>query len=336
MRAYELRSRGLDGLVFVERPTPRPRAGQVLIRVRAASLNHRDLYILDGGYNRTQPRYPLVPLSDGAGEVIDVGPGVDHLELGQRVMGAFFPRWVDGPPDPDKQALTLGGTTDGVLAEEVVLEAATTIPIPDTLSFEEAATLPCAGLTAWVALAALGQLQPGETVLAMGTGGVSLFALQIGKAMGARVIITSSGDDKLGRAKALGADAVINYRQIPEWDVRARALTHERGVDHLLEVGGAKTLPSSLRALRDGGHLVMIGALGGERAGPEAARNNRGIRVDSVYVGNARQLQALADMVARAAIHPVVDRLFDFETARDAYECLRNGDHFGKVVIRLD
>ena len=336
MRAYELRGRGLSGLVFVERPTPRPAAGQVLVRIRAVSLNRRDLNIAEGAYARAQPRYPLIPLSDGAGEVIDVGPGVKHLELGERVMSSFFPRWVEGPADADKQALALGGSTDGVLAEEVVLEAATTIPVPDTLSFEEAATLPCAGLTAWVGLAAHGQLQPGETVLAMGTGGVSIFALQIAKAMGGWVVVTSSGDDKLGRAKALGADAVINHRQIPQWDVRARALTDERGVDHILEVGGAKTLPSSLRALRDGGHLVLIGALGGERATPEAAHNNRGIRVDTVYVGNARQLQALADMVARAAVHPVVDRVFTFETARDAYECMKRGDHFGKIVIRLD
>ncbi len=335
MRAYELRGRGFDKLVFVERPTPRPGAGQVLVRIRATSLNRRDLMIVQGIYG-AEPRYPVVPLSDGAGEVIDLGPGVKHLELGERVMSAFFPRWVDGPPDPETRALTLGGSTDGVLAEEVVLEAATAVPIPDTLSFEEAATLPCSGLTAWVGLAGLGQLRPGETVLAMGTGGVSVFALQLGKAMGARVIVTSSGDDKLGRAKALGADAVINYRQTPDWDVQARALTDGRGVDHILEVGGAQTLPTSLRALRDGGHLVLVGGLAGERPQPEAARNSRDIRVDSVYVGNARQLQALADMVARAAVHPVVDRVFTFETARDAYECMRRGDHFGKIVIRLD
>ena len=187
-------------------------------------------------------------------------------------MSAFFPAGSKGRPTATAQAATLGGTTDGVLAEEVVLEAATTIGIPDTLSFEEAATLPCAGLTAWVGLAALGRLQPGETVLAMGTGGVSVFALQIAKAMGATVIVTSSGDDKLARAKALGADGIINYRQTPDWDARVLALTDEQGVDHILEVGGAKTLPASLRALRDGGHLVLVGHLGGERRRPRRSR----------------------------------------------------------------
>jgi NADPH:quinone reductase-like Zn-dependent oxidoreductase len=333
MRAYELRGRGLEKLVFVERPSPQPGPGQVRVRIRAVSLNHRDLDILDG---RTSVHYPLVPLSDGAGEVLEVGPRVEHLAVGDRVMSAFFPRWVEGPPYPETQAATLGGTTDGVLAEEVVLEAATTIGIPDTLSFEEAATLPCAGLTAWVGLAALDRLQPGETVLAMGTGGVSIFALQIAKAMGATVIVTSSGDDKLARAKALGADGIINYRQTPAWDARARALTDDQGVDHILEVGGAKTLPASVRALRDGGHLVLVGHLGGERATAAAVPSDRRLRVDTVYVGNARQLQALADMMGRAAVHPVVDHLFEFESAPEAYECLRHGDHFGKVVIRLE
>jgi NADPH:quinone reductase-like Zn-dependent oxidoreductase len=336
MRAYELRGRGLEQLVFVERPSPRPAAGQVRVRIRAASLNHRDLYVVDGAQGRAAVQHPLVPLSDGAGEVLELGPGVQHLAVGDRVMSAFFPRWVEGPPYSGTQGLTLGGTTDGVLAEEVVLEAATTIGIPDTLSFEEASTLPCAGLTAWVGLSALGHLQPGETVLAMGTGGVSIFALQIAKAMGASVIVTSSGDDKLARAKAMGADGVINYRQTPAWDVRARALTNEQGVDHILEVGGAKTLATSLRALRDGGHLVLVGHLAGDGVAPAAVPTERGIRVDSVYVGNARQLQALADMVARAAVHPVVDRLFPFESAREAFECLRHGDHFGKVVIRIE
>ena len=333
MRAYELRGRGLENLVFVERPSPRPGPGQVRVRIRAVSLNHRDLYILDG---RMPVQYPLIPLSDGAGEVLEVGSRVEHLEVGERVMSAFFPRWVEGPPHAAAQAATLGGTNDGVLAEEVVLEAATTIEVPDTLSFEEAATLPCAGLTAWVGLAALGRLQPGETVLAMGTGGVSVFALQLAKAMGANVIVTSSGDDKLARAKALGADGIINYRQTPNWDARVLALTDEQGVDHILEVGGTKTLPASLRALRDGGHLVLVGQLGGERATPAAIPKDRRLRVDTVYVGNARELQALADMVARAAVHPVVDRLFPFESAGEAYECLRHGDHFGKVVIRLE
>lgn len=335
MRVYELRGKGLENLVAAERPSPRPGAGEVRVRIRAASLNHRDLAIALGQYARSALRYPLVPLSDGAGEVIEVGAGVPRLQIGDRVMGGFFRDWIDGPATPENTAAALGGDIDGVLAEEVVLRADAVVKVPAALSFEEAATLPCAGVTAWVGLTVLGDLKPGQTVLALGTGGVSLFVLQIAKALGARVILTSSQDDKLARGRALGADATINYKQTPIWDVRARELTRGHGVDQILEVGGAHTVPLSVRALRDGGHLTLVGFVSGGRATAEMAHNDRGIRVDSVYVGSARHLQALADAVARFGIRPVVDQVFLYSDARLAYEHMRGASHFGKIVIRL-
>ncbi len=336
MRAWELRGNGVDTLTLVERERPRPGPGQVLVRIRATSLNYRDLLVASGTYARGgPPRRPLVPLSDGAGEVVTVGPGVTGLRPGDRVAGAFFQRWIDGPFDEAKGASALGGAIDGVLAEEVVLEAHAAVRFPEHLSFEEAATLPCAGVTAWVGLFVLGGLDAGETVLAMGTGGVSIFALQLAKAAGARVVLTSSHDEKLARGKALGADEGVNYRTTPEWDAAARALTGGRGVDHLLEVGGATTLPVSLRAVRPGGHLAVVGLLGGQRADPAAAaRNDRGVRVDAVYVGSVRHFEAMNEAIARARLRPVVDRAFAFEQAREAYAHLRSGAHFGKIVVR--
>ena len=336
MRAYELRGVGLDNLVVAERPLPRPAAGQVLVRVRATSLNYRDLLIVRGQYRLSQLRYPLIPLSDGAGEVVEVGPGVQRLRPGDRVVGSFFQTWIDGPPDAEKRASALGGAIDGVLAEHVVLEEAAAIRFPDHLSFEEAATLPCAGVTVWVGFMVYGQLEAGQTVLAMGTGGVSVLALQVAKAVGARVILISSSDEKLARAKALGADETINYSRTPDWDARARELTGGRGVDHILEVGGDKTLPQSLRAVRDGGHVTLVGVLSGAPGDlGVAARENRGVRAEAIYVGSARQLEALCDFVARTTLKPVVDRVFPFDDTRAAYDYQDNRRHFGKVVIRV-
>jgi NADPH:quinone reductase-like Zn-dependent oxidoreductase len=336
MRAYELQGQGFDSLAMVDRPTPEPGPGQVRVRIRAASLNYRDLLIARGGYGRGMRPLPLVPLSDGAGEVVDVGVGVTRLKKGDRVAGNFFQKWVDGSFDADKGASALGGAIDGVLAEEVLFEQGCAVKFPAALSYEEAATLPCAGVTAWVGLMELGGLAQNETVLAMGTGGVSIFALQIAKSFGARALLTSSHDQKLARGEALGADGIINYETTPEWDVRARELTGGRGVDHLLEVGGAATLATSLRALRDGGHLTLVGLLGGQRADRETAeKNDRGIRVDSVYVGSARHFEALNASIQRTGLRPVVDRVFSFEQAPEAYRYLESGRHLGKVVVRV-
>lgn len=335
MRVYELtQSGGIDGLRIVERPTPRPGPGQVLVRVHAASLNFRDLLIAKGRYRRGTPKDPLVPLSDGAGVVVDVGSGVRTRKAGDRVAGNFFQKWIEGPFDPGKAESALGGAIDGVLAEYVVFEEGASVLVPPSLSLEEAATLPCAAVTAWVGLFELGKLQPRQSIVAMGTGGVSIFALQLAKAAGARVILTSSQDGKLERGKALGADEGINYKTVPTWGARARELAGGRGVDHILEVGGDKTLPESLRAVCDGGHISLVGLLSGAPADlATAQKNTRGIRVDSVFVGSVRHFEAMNDAIQKGGIRPVVDRVFAFEEAREAYRYLERGDHFGKVVI---
>jgi NADPH:quinone reductase-like Zn-dependent oxidoreductase len=336
MRAYELRGEGLGALAITERPPPRPGPGQVLVQMRAASLNYRDLLVLGGRYWPGPAKRPLIPLSDGAGEVIEIGPGVTSLAPGDRVTGAFFQTWIAGPFDSDTGAMALGGTIDGVLAEQVVLEAGGTLKIPELLSFEEAATLPCAGVTAWVALVVQGQLRSGETLLVMGTGGVSILALQLAKSLGARVILTSSHDRKLAQAGALGADDLINYRDTPDWDLSARELTHGRGVDQLVEVGGAGTLPTSIRATREGGHISLVGLLSGAPAARESAlRNERGVRVDSVTVGSVTHFEAMNAHISRVRLHPHIDRTFAFDEANLAYAYLSSRRHVGKVVIRF-
>jgi len=336
MRLYELSGNGLEALRLVERPSPRPGPGEVLVRMRAATLNYRDLMIATGRYGRGPLKRPLVPLSDGAGVVTAVGPGVRGLSAGDRVAGSFFQRWVDGPYHPEKGQSALGGAMDGVLAEEVLLHEGGAVKVPQAMSFEEAAAFPCAAVTAWVGLVVNGGLRAGETVLALGTGGVSIFALQIGKLFGARVVLTSSRDDKLARGRAIGADETLNYRTTPDWGERAHALTGGRGVDHVLEVGGAKTLPQSLAALREGGHLSLVGLLSGARADPDAAaKNGRGIRVDSIYVGSAHHLEEVLGAFTRAKVRPVVDRVFPFEEVPLAYRCLERGEHVGKIAIRI-
>jgi NADPH:quinone reductase-like Zn-dependent oxidoreductase len=336
MQSFELRGKGLDTLTLVDRPVPKPARGQVLVRMRAASLNYRDLLIAQGRYGRSELKYPLVPLSDGAGEVVEVGAGVTQLRAGDRVVGAFFQKWIEGPFNSEKGASALGGAIDGVLAEYVVLEAEAALKFPDALTFEQAATLPCAGVSAWVGLFELGKLTRGETVLAMGTGGVSIFGLQLAKAAGASVILTSSSDAKLERGRALGASAGINYRNQPDWDARARELTGGKGVDHILEVGGKQTLPTSLRATREGGHIALVGLLTGAPADrDEALRNERGVRIDSLYVGSVRHFENLNAALARSDIRPVIDRVYPFEEAVQAYKHLESGSHFGKLVIHV-
>jgi NADPH:quinone reductase-like Zn-dependent oxidoreductase len=337
MRLYELtQNAGIDGLRIVERPTPRPGPGQVLVRVHATSLNRRDLLIMQGRYARGKPKDPVVPLSDGAGVVTEVGPGVRSRKVGDRVVGNFFQRWIDGPLDADKETSALGGAIDGTLAEFAVFEEDAAVLVPRGFSFEEAATLPCAAVTAWVALFELGKLHAGQSILAMGTGGVSIFALQLAKAAGARVILTSSHDSKLERGRALGAEGEINYRTVVAWGPRARELTDGRGVDHILEVGGDKTLPESLRAVREGGHITLTGLLGGAPGNlASAQKNDRQVRVDSVFVGSVRHFHTMNEAIEKWNIRPVVDRVFPFDQAREAYRCLERGEHFGKIVITV-
>jgi NADPH:quinone reductase-like Zn-dependent oxidoreductase len=337
MRTYELRGQSIDSLTVVERPVPKPGRGQALVRVRAASLNYRDLLIVNGTYPRGPSGAQLVPLSDGVGEVVELGPGTTRLKPKARVMGAFFQKWLDGPFDFEAAVSSaLGGSIDGMLSEYVVLDEAGLVEAPANLTDEEAATLPCAGVTAWVGLVELATIGPKDTLLAMGTGGVSLFALQLAKRAGASVILTSSSDEKLARGKQLGADHTINYRTTPDWDVMARELTGGRGVDHILEVGGAETLAQSLRALRAGGRLALVGQLSGEMAKHEVALDNdHDVRVDQIFVGSAQFLTNLSRDIERRLIRPVVDRVFAFDAVPEAYRYLESGAHFGKVVIRI-
>lgn len=338
MRAYHITgSGGLDALQQVELAEPKPGPGEVAVEMRAWSLNYRDLVMPQGGYVRnhkvkTDP--PLVPLSDGAGEVIAVGSGVTRLQVGDRVAANFFTEWVDGDLTDEQISSALGGAADGVLAERVCLNERAWVRIPRNHSFAEAATLPCAAVTAWQALM-LGGLQPGQSVLLLGTGGVSIFGLQIAKSAGARVIITSSSDEKLQRARQLGADDTINYRSSPEWEDDVRALTGGVGVDHVLEVGGAGTLQRSLASARVSGTVSLIGILTGrveENPSVLPALFNR-ITIRGIYVGSRRMFEDLVRSVEVNDLRPLIDQRFGFDDVRAAYEHLQSGAHMGKVVI---
>jgi NADPH:quinone reductase-like Zn-dependent oxidoreductase len=339
MRAWVLKDGfGLERLSIEERPSPSPGPGQVKLRIRAASLNHRDLSMIRGTYNPRQ-KLPLVPLSDGAGEVVEVGPGVSRLAPGDRVVSHFIQGWLAGRvPREGVHRTTLGGPLDGVLAEEVVLPAEGVLRFPAHLSFEEASTLPIAALTAWSALISHGRLAAGETVLVQGTGGVSIFALQFARLHGARVLITSSSDEKLARARALGADVGINYRRTPEWGAEVRRLTGGVGVDHVVEVGGAGTLAQSLRAVATGGTVSVIGVLSGgasELAVTPVLMHN--LRLQGIFTGSREMFEAMnRALELHPALRPVIDRVFALEEGRAALEHLASGSHVGKVVIRLD
>lgn len=341
MRLYRLpRAERIDDLTLTEAETPRPARGQVLVRMRAASLNYRDLMVATGRYGRGAGVKPgLVPLSDGAGEVVGIGPDVTRFAPGDRVAGLFMPRWLGGEITEEAAAVALGGgTTDGVLAEYVLFEQDALVRLPDHLSFEAGATLPCAAVTAWNALyGGPRPLQPGETVLLLGTGGVSIFALQFARAGGARPIVISSSDGKLARATELGAAAGVNYRAHPEWQDRVLELTAGRGVDHVVEVGGPGTLPRSIRAARLGGQIHQIGAAlagAGGQIDP-APLMRRNILFRGIYVGSRAMFEAMNRAIALHAIQPVIDRVFPFEAARDAYRHLESQAHLGKVVIRI-
>lgn len=336
MRAYEIQGGfGFDHLQIVERPQPVAGAGQAVVKLHAASLNYRDLLMVTGKYNPKLP-LPRVPLSDGAGEVVAVGQGVDRVKVGDRVAGIFMQTWLAGPVVEANARSALGGAIDGMLTEFVALNQDGLVSIPAHLSYEEASTLPCAAITAWNALLE-GGLTAGETVLVLGTGGVSLFALQFAKLAGARVIVTSSSDAKLERAKQLGACDGINYRTTPDWDKRVRELTGGRGVDHVVEVGGAGTLPQSLRAVRVGGRIPLIGVLAGQAGEcnplPAVMKN---ITIQGIFCGSRSMFEAMNRAIALHQLRPVIDRVFAFEDAVDALKYLESGAHFGKIVIRIN
>jgi NADPH:quinone reductase-like Zn-dependent oxidoreductase len=326
---------GPDALRCEEVPNPTPGPGEVLVRVAAVSLNYRDLLMSRGTYNpKLKP--PYIPVSDGSGEVVATGAGVTRFKPGDKVVAAFMPDWVDGPPDEEKARSALGGGGVGLLAEQAVLPAHGLVPVPSHLSIEEAATLPCAGVTAWNSLFENARVRPGDTVLVQGTGGVSIFALQLARLAGAHVIATSSSDQKLARARELGAADGINYKTTPDWDRRARALTGGKGVDHIIEVGGAGTLAQSMRAVRLGGCIALIGVLSGVSAevNPMPVLM-KSICVQGIFVGSRAMFEAMNRAIAASQMRPVVDRVFDFEQAPQALKHLESGAHFGKIVIRI-
>ena len=333
MRAYRLQAAGIDGLAEVELPMPKPGPRQVLVKVAACSLNFRDLAIALGTY-RMPTKPDLVPLSDGAGEVIEIGPGVTRVKAGDRVAGCFFQRWFGGPPAADTHVSALGGGLDGMLAQYVVLEQDGVVALPAHLTFEEAATLPCAAVTAWHALAEHARIVAGEIVLVQGTGGVSIFALQLARLMGARVIVTSSSDEKLARAKALGAAHGVNYKATPEWDKAVVELTGS-GVDHVVEVGGPGTLARSLRAIRVGGKITLIGVLAGAAEINPMLIFSRRANVQGISVGSTQMFEAMNRAIAASGLKPIIDKVFAFGEAPAAYRHLQSAQHFGKVVIRV-
>ena len=337
IRQYQF-ERAAQGYKLVLKEAPRPVAGahEVLVRVRATSLNRRDLYILSDSYGPGNNVAGSIPLSDGAGEVIAVGAGVTRFGVGDRVAGIFFQQWLDGLPTPAMIATARGGGTGGMLSEVIVSHEDALVSIPQHLSFEEAATLPVAAVTAWVSLFKRGKLEPGQFVLLEGTGGVSLFGLTFAAAAGAKPIITSSRDEKLERAKLLGAFGVVNYRKNPEWQKEVRKLTGDHGVDQVLEVGGRDTLEKAIEALTFGGHIALIGGLSGFATGvPVGPLMIMNATASGIYVGSRADFEAMNAFISEHQLRPVIDRVFDFGQAPEALEFMSSGNFMGKIVIRL-
>lgn len=338
MKAFELQGGfGIDSLKVVERSQPRPQAGQVLIQWEAWSLNYRDLLMVKGQYN-PRLKLPFTPLSDAAGRVVEVGANVTRVKPGDHVTSVFMPRWIDGGVTDEKARSALGGAREGLLAESSVLEEDALVHVPGHLSSAEAATLPCAAVTAWHALVTAGMVSQSDTVLIQGTGGVSLFALQFARLKGARVIATSSSDAKLARVKELGASDGINYRSTPDWGTRVVELTGGRGVDHVVEVGGAGTLGQSLRAVRMGGHISLIGVLAGGVGGSGEPVNlipilMKGVCVQGIFVGSRSMFEAMNAEIVEHRLKPVIDRTFPFAEFPEALRHMESGAHFGKIVV---
>jgi NADPH:quinone reductase-like Zn-dependent oxidoreductase len=332
VRAMVLESGGLDHLRPVDRPAPRAAPGQVVVRLETASVNYRDLATARAP---ALARSPLIPLSDGAGFVEEVGDGVTRVKLGDLVTPCFFPGWIAGPPNPAALA-ALGGVLDGCAQEAIAISAEGVVPAPKHFDAAEAATLPCAAVTAWRALMVEGRLMAGQTVLVQGTGGVSIFALQFAKLAGARVIVTSSSDEKLGRARALGADETINYRRQPEWAKAARDLTGGRGVDQVVEVGGAETLRQSINATTYGGHIAVIGVLTGAVKDLSVAEIfARNLKISGITVGSRLHAEEMVRAIEVGSLRPVIDRRFPLERLADALRLMGEGGHFGKIIIDI-
>ncbi|MBI1211625.1 MAG: zinc-binding dehydrogenase [Alphaproteobacteria bacterium] len=335
MKVWEIQNAyGLEHLAIADKPEPKPERGQIVVAMKAASLNYRDLLTVKG-FGGAFP-LPLVPFSDGAGDVVAVGDGVTRVKSGDKVCPLFFQSWTSGPVTFESRMKALGGSVPGVLQEKLLVAAEGVSKYPAHLSYEEAATLPCAGLTAWRAIAVEAPVGPGQTVLVQGTGGVSIFALQFAKALGAKVIATSSSDAKLERARALGADHTINYKTTPDWGAKARELTGGRGVDVVVEVGGENTLGQSMDAARVGGAIVIIGVLGGFSAPvmvPLVFSKN--LRIHGISVGSREQFDDMCAHIERWKLKPVVDKTFGFKEIPEALKLMESGGHFGKIVVRF-
>lgn len=325
----------IEQLVLDEVNVPDPGPGQVLVAIKAVSLNFRDLAVVTGRYPRNTAQ-PTIICSDGAGEVVAVGEGVSAFQMGDRVVGSFFQSWITGPYAREHGASALGGAIDGVLTQFRVFDQQGLLHVPEHLSFEEAATLPCAGLTAWNALVPTCHVQAGDTVLLLGTGGVSIFGLQFAKLHGARVIITSSSDAKLARAKALGADETINYKTTPEWDKEVLRLTGGKGADIVLEVGGGETFPRSMNSVRASGQIAVIGVLSGVMGTiPVGLIGIQTLSVRGIFVGSVAMFEDMNRAITANRLRPVVDRVFPFDQSADALRCMESAQHFGKLVITL-
>ncbi|HQZ83752.1 MAG TPA: NAD(P)-dependent alcohol dehydrogenase [Pyrinomonadaceae bacterium] len=336
MKAYEIDKFGIDDLRMVDAAMPEPGDDEVLVKVHSAALNYRDLMVVDGRYN-PRMKLPVVPLSDAAGKVVAVGKNVASRKVGERVMPLFVQRWFDGRLDVAASRSSLGGDarSNGVLREYAAFNERSVVGVPEHLSFSEAATLPCSALTAWNALIESGKLQKGETVLTLGTGGVSIFAIQIAKHFGARVIATSSSDAKIERLKALGADETINYRSTPDWERRVLEWTGGQGVDHVVEVGGAGTIEKSVASVRMGGEIALIGALSGGASVDTVPIFMRAISLHGIFVGSKAMFERMLKEFGRAKMRPVIDREFAFDDASEAFRYMQKGEHFGKIVINF-
>jgi NADPH:quinone reductase-like Zn-dependent oxidoreductase len=340
MRAYHLDSDGIDGLAFRETADPKPGLREVAVRVRASSLNYRDLLIVKNAYFSQPIRPGVIPLSDGAGEIVAVGEGVSRFKIGDRVAATFHPKWIAGRITHEHLASRfapgeqVGAGRDGLLTDTKVLSEEALVAIPQHLSFADAATLPCAAVTAWSALTVMRQVAPGETVLTLGTGGVSIFAIQLAKAFGARVIATTSSTEKANRLRELGADAVVNYRATPEWDKEVRAANDGRGVDYVVEVAGAGTLARSLACAGPECQVALIGVLAGTGGSFDATALQRGIvSLRRITVGSRQDFELMNRALAHHKLKPVIDRVFPFGEAKTAFRHLESQQHFGKVVI---
>lgn len=335
VRTYEIQKFGIDDLAIVERQTPQPGAGQAVVAMKAWSLNYRDTLVVEGKYN-PRLKMPMVPFSDGAGEVVAVGEGVTRVKPGDRVCGIFMQSWIAGPYEDKHGRSAMGGAIDGVLSEQVALNAEGLVPIPAHLSYEEAATLPCAAVTAWDAVVTQGRVKAGETVLVLGSGGVSLFALQFARHFGARVIATSSNEAKAERMKAMGASDVVNYKDTPDWDKKVRELTGGAGVDHVVEVGGAGTLQKSLAIAKGGGRVSIIGNLAGLTTDVNVAVIlHKFLTVQGIFVGSREMFEAMNAAITETKLRPVVDKVFGFAEASAALRYMQSAAHFGKIVVSL-